>query len=74
MRLAELALISLPGLLLLAWFLGLRHASYRIFMAAALLLAALGGALYVTGGRRGFTGPYDPAHWQGGRVVPGQTQ
>ncbi len=72
MRLAELVLISLPGLLVLAWFLGLRHAGYRSLMVVALLLAALGIAMYLIGQSDRFTGPYDPARLQGGRVVPGQ--
>jgi hypothetical protein len=70
MRYAELALISLPAVLALAWVLGLRHAGYRAFMAMALVLAALGGTLIVFGEQRGFTGAYTPARLQDGRVVP----
>jgi len=70
-RAFELALVSLPGVLLVAWFLGLRHASYRFFMAAALALAVTGAALFWFGEQRGFTGHYTPARWQNGHIVPG---
>jgi hypothetical protein len=49
---------------------GLRHASMRVFMALALLLAALGGGLYWMSSDREFRGRYVPAQWQNGRVVP----
>ena len=71
MRFAELALISLPVLLATAWLLGLRHASYRAFMALALCLAALGVALLWFGEQRSFTGTYTPARLQDGKVVRG---
>jgi hypothetical protein len=69
MRTAELLLLSLPAILLVAWFLGLRHASYRTFMAAALLLAAVGVGLWWFGEQRAFTGRYSPARLQNGRIV-----
>ena len=68
-RFAELALVSLPFLLVLAWLLGLRHASYRAFMLLALILAALGAALFWFGEQRSFTGAYSPARLQNGKVV-----
>jgi hypothetical protein len=72
MRTIELVLMSLPLLLIAAWFIGLRHASYRVFMAIAVLLAAIGGALYWLSTQRAFTGPYNPAHLQDGKIIPGQ--
>ncbi len=42
----------------------------RVFMALALLLAALGGGLYWMSSDREFRGRYVPAQWQNGRVVP----
>jgi hypothetical protein len=58
--------------LLLAWFLGLRHASYRVFLLLALALAALGGTLFWMSTQRMVAGPYTPAHWRDGRIVPGR--
>jgi hypothetical protein len=72
MRFIELALMSLPGVLLLAFLLGARHASLRAMAVAAACLAALGGALFWMGDQRGFTGHYTPAKLQDGRVIPGQ--
>ncbi len=72
MRFAELALISLPVLLAAAWLLGVRHASFRTFMALALALAALGGTLFWFGQQRSFTGAYTPAQLQNGKVVRSQ--
>jgi hypothetical protein len=69
MRTVELLLLSLPAILLVAWFMGLRHASTRTFMAAALLLAAIGAALWWFGEQRAFTGRYSPARLQNGRIV-----
>ncbi len=66
--------MGLPQVLIAGWFMGLRHASYRVFMAIALLLAAAGGALYWMSAERAFTGAYSPAHLQDGRVVPGRGQ
>jgi hypothetical protein len=71
-RFAELALISLPVLLAAAWLLGVRHASFRTFMALALALAALGGTLFWFGEQRSFTGAYTPAQLQNGKVVRSQ--
>jgi hypothetical protein len=68
-RTAELLLLSLPVLLLVAWFAGLRHASLRVFMAAAVALAVLGGGLLWFGAQRDFTGRYVPARLQDGRIV-----
>jgi hypothetical protein len=70
MRFAEIALISLPVLLALAWVMGLRHASYRIFLVIALGLAALGAGMILLGEQRSFTGHYTPARLENGRVVP----
>jgi len=73
MRTAELLLLSLPVILLAAWFIGLRHASMRAFMAAALLLAALGATLLWFGQQRAFTGRYVPTRLQDSqhdKVVP----
>ena len=70
MRYTELALMSLPLLLAVAWLLGLRHASFRAFMLIALALAALGALLIVFGEERGFTGTYIPARLQNGHVLP----
>jgi hypothetical protein len=69
MRTAEFLLLSLPVILLVAWFMGLRHASMRAFMVAAFLLAALGGALLWFGQQRAFTGRYVPARLQDNQVV-----
>jgi NADH:ubiquinone oxidoreductase subunit 3 (subunit A) len=69
MRTAEFLLLSLPVILLVAWFMGLRHAGMRAFMIAALLLAALGGALLWFGHQRAFTGRYVPARLQDNQVV-----
>jgi hypothetical protein len=74
MRTVELMLMGLPLLLIGAWFAGLRHASYRVFLAIALLLAGLGGALYWMSEDRAFTGHYNPAALRDGRVVPGTSQ
>jgi len=71
MRTVEVLLMSLPLLLIAAWFAGLRHASYRVFLAIAVLLAGLGGALYWMSEDRAFTGHYNPATLRNGRVVPG---
>jgi hypothetical protein len=72
MRFAELALMSLPLVLLAAWLLGARHASFRGLAVIAGLLAMVGLLLFWLGGERGFTGHYTPARLQDGRVVPGQ--
>jgi hypothetical protein len=69
MRTAELLLLSLPALLLAAWFAGLRRARLRVFMAAALVLAMLGGGLLWFGAQRDFTGRYVPARLQDGRII-----
>jgi len=66
--------MSLPVLLIGAWFAGLRHASYRAFLGIAVLLAILGGALYWMSEDRAFTGHYNPARLRDGRVVPGTPQ
>ena len=71
MRTVEVILMSLPLVLIAAWFAGLRHASYRVFLAIAVLLAGLGGALYWMSEDRAFTGHYNPATLRNGRVVPG---
>jgi len=71
-RFAELALISLPVLLAAAWLMGVRHASFRIFMILALGLAALGVVLFWFGEQRSFTGAYTPARLQDGKVVRNQ--
>ena len=70
MRFAELALISLPVLLAAAWLMGLRHASFRVFMLMAVVLAGIGTTLVIFGEQRGFTGTYTPAKLQNGQVVP----
>jgi hypothetical protein len=72
MRFVELLLMSLPFLLVLAWFLGARHASFRALTAVACALAALGVLLVWMGDRRSFSGPYRPAHLENGKVVPGR--
>jgi hypothetical protein len=69
LRFAELALISLPLWLIAAWLLGVRHASFRAFMAMALCLAGLGLALLWFSEQRSFTGAYTPASLQNGKVV-----
>ena len=71
MRTVELLLMSLPLVLIVAWFAGLRHASYRVFLVIAVLLAGLGGALYWMSEDRAFTGHYNPAALRNGRIVPG---
>ncbi len=73
MRAIELLLMSLPFVLVAAWFMGLRHASYRAFMAIAVVLAGLGGALYWFSQQRALTGGYTPARLQNGHVVPGHS-
>lgn len=72
MRFAELALMSLPLWLLIAWIMGARHASFRGLAVIACAVAALGGALFWFGGERSFTGRYQPAHLEHGEVVQGQ--
>jgi hypothetical protein len=72
MRAVELALMSLPLVLVLAWFLGARHGGFRVLAVVACGLAALGALLFWMGDHRSFTGFYRPAHLQNGRVVPGQ--
>jgi hypothetical protein len=74
MRTAEVLLMSLPLVLIAAWFAGLRHASYRVFLAIAVLLAGLGGAFYWMSEDRAFTGHYNPAALRDGRIVPGTPQ
>jgi hypothetical protein len=71
MRFVELALMSLPLALLVAWFMGARHASYRGLAVIAVLLGVLGGVLFWMGDERAFVGAYVPARLLGGRVVPG---
>ncbi len=70
MRFVELALMSLPLVLVVAWVMGARHASYRGLAVIALLLGLLGGALFWMGDARGFLGAYTPARLQNGQVVP----
>jgi hypothetical protein len=72
MRFIELALMSLPLALVVAWFMGARHASFRGLAVIAGLLAGLGGILFWMGDERGFRGRYVPAHLEDGRVVPGR--
>ncbi len=69
MRFVELALMSLPLLLVIAWFMGARYASFRGLAVIAGMLAVLGLVLFWMGGERGFTGSYRPARMQDGRVV-----
>ncbi len=69
MRFVELALMSLPLLLVIAWFMGARYASFRGLAVIAGVLAVLGLVLFWLGGERGFTGSYRPARMQDGRVV-----
>ena len=71
MRFVELALMSLPVALAVAWFLGARHARFRGLAVIACALAALGGVLLWMGDSRSFTGHYTPARLQDGRVVSG---
>jgi hypothetical protein len=71
MRFVELALMSLPLLLVIAWFMGARYASFRGLAVIAGVLGVLGLLLFWMGGERGFTGGYRPARLQDGRVVPG---
>jgi hypothetical protein len=71
-RFVELALMSLPVLLVIAWFMGARYASFRGLAVIAGLLALVGLLLFWMGGERGFTGSYRPARLQDGRVVPGR--
>jgi hypothetical protein len=71
MRFVELALMSLPLALAVAWFMGARYASYRGLAVIACVLAALGGALFWMGDSRSFIGRYTPARLQDGRVQPG---
>jgi hypothetical protein len=71
MRFVELALMSLPLALVVAWVMGARHASYRGLAVIAVLLGVLGGVLFWMGDERGFLGVYTPARLQDGRVVPG---
>ncbi len=74
MRYAEYALMLVPVGLAVAWFCGIRGLSTRGTMAALLLLAAMGGALYWMGNDRSFTGHYTPARLQDGTVVPGHAR
>jgi len=69
MRSAEIFLLVLPVLLVVAWFMGLRHAGYRAFAAIAAGLAILGVALVWFGQERAFTGAYTPARLQNGQVM-----
>jgi hypothetical protein len=72
MRLVELFLMSLPLVLVLAWFLGARHGSFRALAVVACGLAALGGLLVWMGDHRSFSGSYRPAHLENGKIVPSQ--
>jgi NADH:ubiquinone oxidoreductase subunit 3 (subunit A) len=71
MRLAEYALLSVPVLILIAWFYGIRGLSVRGVIAFGILIAVIGFALYWTGAERVFSGRYVPAHLEDGRIVPG---
>ncbi len=71
MRVAELALMSLPVVLAIAWLMGARYASFRGLAVIACVLAAFGGVLFWMGDSRSFTGRYTPARLQDGRVVSG---
>ncbi len=71
MRYAEYALMLVPVGLAIAWMFGVRGLSRRGTIAACLLLAGMGGALYWMGNSRSFTGRYTPARLQGQTVVPG---
>jgi hypothetical protein len=69
MRTAELLLVSLPVILLAAWFLGLRRAGMRVFAVVAAGLALIGAGLWWYGEQRAFIGHYTPARLQNGLVV-----
>ena len=69
MRSAEIFLLLLPVLLVVAWFMGLRHAGYRVFAAIAGGLLILGAALVFFGQQRAFTGAYTPARLQNGQIT-----
>lgn len=71
MRSAEIFLLLLPALLVAAWFMGLRHAGYRVFAAIAGGLLILGIALVYFGQQRAFTGAYAPARLQNGQITHG---
>jgi len=72
LRWIELALMSLPVVLAVAWFMGARHASFRGLAVIAGVLAVLGVLLFWMGDERGFTGAYRPARLQNGQVIPSQ--
>jgi hypothetical protein len=69
MRSVEFFLIVLPVLLVVGWFMGLRHAGYRAFAAIAGGLLILGVALVFFGQQRAFTGAYTPARLQNGQIT-----
>ncbi len=72
MRYADLALLLLPVILLVAWFAGIRGLTPRAALGAMLILAGLGATLAWFGHDRGFTGRYEPAHLTDDRLVPGR--
>ena len=71
MRYADLALLSIPAALAIAWLCGVRGLSRRGVLLVLLLLAGLGGTLLLLGNARSFNGRYVPAHLKGDTIVPG---
>jgi hypothetical protein len=71
MRYADIALALIPIALLIAWAAGVRGLSPRGIVIALTLLACIGASLVWMGHERGFTGRYQPARLDDGRVVPG---
>jgi hypothetical protein len=74
MRWIELALMGLPAAVVLAWLMGLRHASMRLILLFAVLVAALAATLFWMGDTRSIAGRYVPAHLQNGHIEPGHGQ
>jgi hypothetical protein len=69
MRYFEYALLLIPVAVVVAWFYGIRGLSVRGVAAFVVLFVVIGGALFLIGSERVFTGSYVPAHLEGGRVV-----
>lgn len=72
MRFVDLALMAMPLVLLVAWFMGARRLGVRGLAAMAMLLCATGAVLFWLGRNRSVTGHYAPARLRDGRVVQGR--
>jgi len=71
LRYADIALLLIPVALLAAWIAGVRGLSPRGIGVILGTLGVLALLLVWLGQERGFTGHYEPAHLDQGRVAPG---